>query len=218
MKNKNNLWYIKLSSRFFGDQEILDILSINTANFGRFFSCFVLILYFRMICHSVNNNGYMILYLDMIGSTNPANALAKKFFSSDYEEDVQRALIILEREGLIEINANYDNNAIEIYIPYVENNIGRNCISQELKEQRKIENKERIRNELIAEKKNIKKEKKKPRDSLNKVMLTDSEYSELSAKVADLDKQIELLAFTKIMKDIEITDYEYLLSKENQNE
>lgn len=129
-------WYIRLRANFFTDREIIYIESLYEEKYGRHFPSFVIHLYLKMLCYSIEDNGHIVFEHREGENNDLAGQIARRFFSIEEKDCTVRALSILESLGLIETED--DEKVFRIFIPAVVNNTGSHRLSSEKRRQRRI--------------------------------------------------------------------------------
>lgn len=131
-------WYLRLTAKFFYDREIIEIESIAPEIKGEFFPSFVIHLYMKMLCYSVDRNGLIKIKNEYKADNNVSVMIANMFGFTSLQPSVKQALGILMNHGLVEIEEDFENFTTNIFLPEVVDNTGSTRLSSEQRQQRRI--------------------------------------------------------------------------------
>ena len=151
-------WYLRLTAKFFYDREIIEIENIAPEIKGEFFPSFVIHLYMKMLCYSVDRNGLIKIKNEYKADNNVSVMIANMFGFTSLQPSVKQALGILMNHGLVEIEEDFENFTTNIFLPEVVDNTGSTRLSSEQRQQRRIAAKQN--KVLKLENKAIEKEEK----------------------------------------------------------
>lgn len=214
-------WYLRLTAKFFYDREIIEIENIAPEIKGEFFPSFVIHLYMKMLCYSVDRNGLIKIKNEYKADNNVSVMIANMFGFTSLQPSVKQALGILMNHGLVEIEEDFENFTTNIFLPEVVDNTGSTRLSSEQRQQRRIAAKQnkvlKLENKAIEKEEKNKEIKKYSYSHRRNVFLAKSEYKELSSyrnfKIVLNEYSIrkEILAIENDQyKSEDINDYEEL--------
>jgi len=201
---------MRLRERFFDDRELVEIESLDEGFFGANFCYLVEVLYMKLMCYSIRDEGQIYFIVEREGAKDIADSIiAKKFFPESKKTQVRQGLVILEEMGLVYIDRSLSET--RIYIPEVDNMTGKS--SKHADEQRRIDRKKKYK-----EIESSRKEYCLPVGAVGNVYLSDEEYRDIQLKASesglDLNRLIENVSLIKQRKsDLDLNDYELCLAE-----
>lgn len=216
-------WYMRLHNKIFYDKGIIEIECLSEGKYDAFFPSFIIHLYFKMMCYSIESNG--LIYFDYTFEENEdiAYSIATRLFSPTKVADVRRALMILQDKGLVEVEKDVEIKqgriGSKLFIPLVVDNTGKTTLGSEEKRKRRIAAKAGKFEQLTLPTEDYKTKKYGP---LKNVNLTNEEYEKLK-KIPNYENVLTNYSFHIVNRDSDYsyTDYDCLINlikgiKENE--
>lgn len=213
--NKRELqeyWYMRLHNKIFYDKGIIEIECLSEGKYDAFFPSFIIHLYFKLMCYSIESNG--LIYFDYTFEENEdiAYSIATRLFSPSKVSDVRRALIILQEKGLVEVEKDVEikegRTGSKVFIPSVVDNTGKTTLGSEQKRKRRIAARQGDFEQLMLPTEDVKVRKY---GRLKNVNLTKDEYEKLKI-YSNFETVLNNYSFQIVARkeDYNYSDYEIL--------